>query len=113
MLDIYNSVWLYADSLNTDGNGATYTLLVPRRNVFAQMSLTTVTPALNIDSKGWGAGTRIIKYSYFESDNVVREVFLPVDWNQNSVFVNNCASITFGLGVKNTWAYALGVVFTY
>lgn len=113
MTDIYSSVWLYANSLNTDGSGATYTLVVPRRNVFAQMSLTTVTPAVQRDNTGWGAGTQIVRYSYFETDNRVNEVVLPPDWKNNSIFISNCASITFGLGVKNAWAYALGVVFTF
>jgi hypothetical protein len=95
--------------------GASYTLQVPRRNAFAHITLSTFTPAQHSDSAGTGAGVRIVKYTSFKplSHNVWIEVptFLPVDWNTNSIYIEQCASITFGMMVKNAWAYGGGVVF--
>ena len=108
MADIYNSVWLYANSLGPDQRGSTYTLMVPRRNVFAHMSLTAFVPATTTQNLvvGCGAGTLIVRYSYFETENRVIEVSTPPDLNRNSIRIYNCASITFALSVKSAWAYA-------
>ena len=111
MANVFNSVWLYADDFNAGGSWATYTLVVPNLNVFAQIGVTTYAPVVHGDDLGGAAiGTRIVGYSYFQSPNVVIPVATPEDWNQNSIFIGNCASITFGLQCKNAWGYALGVV---
>jgi hypothetical protein len=85
--------------------------VVPKLNVFAQIGITTYVPVVNADGIGGAAvAARIVAYSYFQSPNVVIPVPTPPDWNQNAIFINNCASVTFGLECKNAWAYALGVV---
>ena len=113
-MDVFNSVWLYADSLGRAA-GASYTLLVPRRNAFAHITLSAFTPAVHSDRAGTAAGVRIVKYTSFKplGNNAWIEAptFLPVDWNANSIYIEQCASITFGMSVKNAWAYGCGVVF--
>jgi hypothetical protein len=112
MADFFNNVWLYAHDLNAGGTWSTYTLVVPNLNVFAQLAVTTYVPALYSDQIGGpGIGTHIVGYSYFQSENVVIPVITPLDWDQNAVWVHDCASITFGLRCKNAWGYALGTVF--
>ena len=112
MSDVFDSVWLYADSFSATPVWSTYTLVIPRSSIFAQIALSTVVPALHAaDRGGWAAGTQICKYSYYESADNVREVILN-DFNQNSIWIEECTSVTFGLTVKWGWAYATASVFT-
>lgn len=114
-VDAFNAVWLYAEA--TGGTRmASYTLEVPRRNVFAHIALSAYTPALHSDDDGAAVGVRILKYTSFKplfNNNTWINVptVLPADWNNNAVFIDQCSSITFGLVVKNAWAYGCGVVF--
>ncbi len=112
MAQVFNTVWLYANDFNGGGTWATYTLVVPRLDVAASIALSTYAPVVRADEIGGAAiGSRIIKYTFFESANLVVPVDLPQDWNQTSVFIDNCASITFGLQAKNAWGYAAAVVY--
>src|SRR5215813_13054790 len=112
MADVLASVWLYANTLSSTEQWSTYTLVVPRRNIFARIALSVFVPAVHSDPIGSGAGARIIKYSFFQEPDIVQEVVLPDDWNENSIFIDNCASITFGLAVKVAWGYAEAAVFS-
>ena len=113
-MDAFNSVWLYAEATG-GARMATYTLEVPRRNVFAHITVSAYTPALHSDDDGAAVGVRIIKYTSFKP--LINDVwinvptFLPADWKNNAVFIEQCSSITFGMVVKNAWAYGCGVVF--
>jgi hypothetical protein len=112
MADFFNSVWLYSNDFNAGGHWSTYTLVVPKLDVVAQIAVSAYVPVVYGDSIGGSAiGARIMGYSYFESEDVVIPVTTPSDWDQNAVWVAQCASITFGLECKNAWGYALGTVF--
>ena len=58
---------------------------------------------------------RIVRYTSFKpiinNVSIQAPTYLPIDWNTNSIYIRQCASITFGLTVKNAWAYRCAVVF--
>ena len=108
------SAWLYANDFRIGGTWSTITIVVPNRNVYAHMTVSTYVPVVNADQIGGTAiGTRIIAYSYFQSPNVVIPVDTPLDWNQNALYIDNCASVTFGLQCKEAWGYAVGIIEEY
>jgi hypothetical protein len=110
--DFLNTVWLYSNDFNAGGTWSTYTLVVPKLDVLAQIAVTAYVPVVYSDQIGGSAiGVRIMGYSYFQSENVVIPVLTPVDWDQSAVWIGACASITLGLQCKNAWGYALGTVF--
>jgi hypothetical protein len=101
------NVWLYANDFNSGGQWATYTVVVPNRNVFAYTAVSTYVPVGYADQIGGSAiGARILGYSYYENETTTVGVATPLDWNQNSLFIDNCASVTFGLQCKNAWGYS-------
>jgi hypothetical protein len=112
-VDVFDSVWLYASSLGRE-HSASYTLLVPKRNVFAHVALTVYTAAAHSDSDGAAAGIQVVRFSSFKpllTGEIEVPEWLPPDWKYNSIYIEKCTSITFGLKVKNAWAYGCAVVF--
>ncbi len=113
-MQAYETVWLYAENDNPNGDAkATYLVddLPPGANVLATIALSYFTEGVSYDQGAVGAAGAVIRqYQTRNPDGSVTE-HDNTDFALNSVFVENCASLTFELAVNFARAYAQASVF--
>ena|SRR5215469_992905 len=78
-------------------------------NVFANASLSQVNTLFfgNSPVPTFTAVAFIWSWTVYQQDGTQSDPQSPPDFFQNSVEVNNCATITFAVFVERAWAYAL------
>ncbi len=108
---VFASAWLVAQNSTINGNASTTVTVsnIPRgTNVFASIALSYFTQGVG-NPPGAG-GCAITAWQVFNADGST-STFTNTDFALNSLFVDNCASITFEVGVNDARAYAIGTVF--
>lgn len=103
MTELIDSRWLFARSNDGREGWAVAVVYVGNRSIFAELALTAFGPLASGDDPArqpW-AGVRFSEYVTGNS----QEIILPVDYNQNTLWVANCSTFHALLYVNYAWAY--------
>ncbi len=114
-MDIFETVWLYADDDNPNGNSkATFTVdqIPPGTSVWATIALSYFSEGVSFDQNTVGAAGALVRsWDVFNPGGSVSTIE-NTDFAGNSEFIANCASVTFELSVNFARAYAQATVFS-
>ncbi len=114
-MTIYESVWISASNTNPNGTANITHLVdgIPKgTNVFATIALSAVSVGVsNASSMVGSIGCIIRSWQTFNANGSVN-TFNNTALSGNSVYIVNCASVTFELTVDYANAYAMGMVYT-
>jgi len=120
-MDVFATAWLYADNDNPGGNAYSTCVVdgmsdtVDGIHVGASV-LATVSLSAFSEGVGWGADSvgavacLIRRWQALDADGLAVD-HENLDEALNSVFIDNCVSVTFELAVNFAWAYAQATVF--
>jgi hypothetical protein len=116
-MDIYESGWIWAESGDETVVPGTLTVsnIPPNTNLFVTISISSFTQAVNFQTGVAGmVASGVRRWDVFNPDGSVQTVDPgPNQMQNNSMFIPNCASVTFELSVQLAEAWAEINLFQY
>jgi hypothetical protein len=114
-MEIFASGWLWASSGSVNSPARAYLTVdkLPQgTNVFATIAVSTFSQGGDLSSGKAGAVETLIQnWAVYKPDGSVESVNPTPNFNNNSQFINNCASVTFELIAADAIAWALANIF--
>jgi hypothetical protein len=114
LMNIFATAWLWIESHSAADSEhclATVAQIPVGTNVVATISLSYITFGTTQDTPG-AVGAAIRSWEVFNADGSTTSVVPSPDFKNNSVFIENCASVTFELAGNLAMAYAQATLFT-
>jgi hypothetical protein len=114
LMDVFGTAWLWIESHSTDDTERAIVTVdqIPRgTDVLATISLSYLAFGIPFSVPG-AVGAAIVSWDVYTRDGTIVQVDPDPDFANNSVFINNCASVTFELAGNDARAYAQATLFT-
>jgi hypothetical protein len=101
--------WMYIDVPSTDEKSVYITVLVDNKTVHATIALN----ALSLGSAGGHGGAVGAAITQFNQVLMFEPTDVPPGFEHNSIFVENCVSITFGMSAAIAWGFAVATLMVH